>query len=378
MMNDLFETCETAKVTLKYINSDKRIDDRDWERNEIREAHKQFFEEKDAYLNKLIAKVYGSLENYTKIESGKYKDIDNQAQLSHTLSIHDYFLIKQNDYRLFQGHKYQQINDEADSIYESQPIKPHEDTSYEQLEGHSHYTCKKFAENYYEMDCNAKLAYLLKIKQRFQDIHGYDIEVDDAYEYYTSIITIQNQIAIAKRDRYWAIFNDMWEERDKEIEKIEEMQLRKEIIALEEKEVAELNEKKFILEDTFGASEIEIDSVKRKINDLTYDLDILKDKQKHDEDLYEYRLKIIRDYTREMDNYIEKISNAKIRIHPEDDYRLSWTNRTVVEMYKEYVNRHYSTQKYKELYAKSDVYMDVAISKQMCEANGLSVEYANR
>ena len=47
-------------------------------------------------------------------------------------------------------------------------------------------------------------------------------------------------------------------------------------------------------------------------------------------------------------------------------------------MYKEYVNRHYSTQKYKELYAKSDVYMDVAISKQMCEANGLSVEYANR
>ena len=377
-MNDLFETCETAKVTLKYINSDKRIDDRDWERNEIREAHKQFFEEKDAYLNKFIAKVYGSLENYTKIESGKYKDIDNQAQLSHTLSIHDYFLIKQNDYRLFQGHKYQQINDEADSIYESQPIKPHEDTSYEQLEGHSHYTCKKFAENYYEMDCNAKLAYLLKIKQRFQDIHGYDIEVDDAYEYYTSIITIQNQIAIAKRDRYWAIFNDMWEERDKEIEKIEEMQLRKEIIALEEKEVAELNEKKFILEDTFGASEIEIDSVKRKINDLTYDLDILKDKQKHDEDLYEYRLKIIRDYTREMDNYIEKISNAKIRIHPEDDYRLSWTNRTVVEMYKEYVNRHYSTQKYKELYAKSDVYMDVAISKQMCEANGLSVEYANR
>ena len=377
-MNDLFETCETAKVTLKYINSDKRIDDRDWERNEIREAHKQFFEEKDAYLNKLIAKVYGSLENYTKIESGKYKDIDNQAQLSHTLSIHDYFLIKQNDYRLFQGHKYQQINDEADSIYESQPIKPHEDTSYEQLEGHSHYTCKKFAENYYEMDCNAKLAYLLKIKQRFQDIHGYDIEVDDAYEYYTSIITIQNQIAIAKRDRYWAIFNDMWEERDKEIEKIEEMQLRKEIIALEEKEVAELNEKKFILEDTFGASEIEIDSVKRKINDLTYDLDILKDKQKHDEDLYEYRLKIIRDYTREMDNYIEKISNAKIRIHPEDDYRLSWTNRTVVEMYKEYVNRHYSTQKYKELYAKSDVYMDVSVSKQMCEANGLSVEYANR
>ena len=377
-MNDLFETCETAKVTLKYINSDERIDDRDWERNEIREAHKQFFEEKDAYLNKLIAKVYGSLENYTKIESGKYKDIDNQAQLSHTLSIHDYFLIKQNDYRLFQGHKYQQINDEADSIYESQPIKPHEDTSYEQLEGHSHYTCKKFAENYYEMDCNAKLAYLLKIKQRFQDIHGYDIEVDDAYEYYTSIITIQNQIAIAKRDRYWAIFNDMWEERDKEIEKIEEMQLRKEIIALEEKEVAELNEKKFILEDTFGASEIEIDSVKRKINDLTYDLDILKDKQKRDEDLYEYRLKIIRDYTREMDNYIEKISNAKIRIHPEDDYRLSWTNRTVVEMYKEYVNRHYSTQKYKELYAKSDVYMDVSVSKQMCEANGLSVEYANR
>ena len=376
-MNDLFETCETAKVTLKYINSDERIDDRDWEHNEIREAHKQFFEEKDAYLNKLIAKVYGSLENYTKIESGKYKDIDNQAQLSHTLSIHDYFLIKQNDYRLFQGHKYQQINDEADSIYESQPIKPHEDTSYEQLEGHSHYTCKKFAENYYEMDCNAKLAYLLKIKQRFQDIHGYDIEVDDAYEYYTSIITIQNQIAIAKRDRYWAIFNDMWEERDKEIEKIEEMQLRKEIIALEEKEVAELNEKKFILEDTFGASEIEIDSVKRKINDLTYDLDILKDKQKHDEDLYEYRLKIIRDYTREMDNYIEKISNAKIRIHPKDDYRLSWTNRTVVEMYKEYVNRHYSTQKYKELYAKSDVYMDVAISKQTCEANGLSVKYAN-
>ena len=141
---------------------------------------------------------------------------------------------------------------------------------------------------------------------------------------------------------------------------------------------AELNEKKFILEDTFGASEIEIDSVKRKINDLTYDLDILKDKQKHDEDLYEYRLKIIRDYTREMDNYIEKISNAKIRIHPEDDYRLSWTNRTVVEMYKEYVNRHYSTQKYKELYAKSDVYMDVSVSKQMCEANGLSVEYANR
>jgi len=377
-MNDLFETCETAKVTIKYINSDERIDDRDWEHNEIREAHKQFFEEKDAYLNKLIVKVYGSLENYTKIESGKYKDIDNQAQLSHTLSIHDYFLIKQNDYRLFQGHKYQQINDEADSIYESQPIKPHEDTSYEQLEGHSHYTCKKFAENYYEMDCNAKLAYLLKIKQRFQDIHGYDIEVDDAYEYYTSIITIQNQIAIAKRDRYWAIFNDMWEERDKEIEKIEEMQLRKEIIALEEKEVAELNEKKFILEDTFGASEIEIDSVKRKINDLTYDLDILKDKQKHDEDLYEYRLKIIRDYTREMDNYIEKISNAKIRIHPEDDYRLSWTNRTVVEMYKEYVNRHYSTQKYKELYAKSDVYMDVSVSKQMCEANGLSVEYANR
>lgn len=377
-MNDLFETCETAKVTIKYINSDERIDDRDWEHNEIREAHKQFFEEKDAYLNKLIAKVYGSLENYTKIESGKYKDIDNQAQLSHTLSIHDYFLIKQNDYKLFQGHKYQQINDEADSIYESQSIKPHEDTSYEQLEGHSHYTCKKFAENYYEMDCNAKLAYLLKIKQRFQDIHGYDIEVDDAYEYYTSIITIQNQIAIAKRDRYWAIFNDMWEERDKEIEKIEEMQLRKEIIALEEKEVAELNEKKFILEDTFGASEIEIDSVKRKINDLTYDLDILKDKQKHDEDLYEYRLKIIRDYTREMDNYIEKISNAKIRIHPEDDYRLSWTNRTVVEMYKEYVNRHYSTQKYKELYAKSDVYMDVPISKQMCEANGLSVKYANR
>lgn len=377
-MNDLFETCETAKVTIKYINSDERIDDRDWEHNEIREAHKQFFEEKDAYLNKLIVKVYGSLENYTKIESGKYKDIDNQAQLSHTLSIHDYFLIKQNDYRLFQGHKYQQINDEANSIYESQPIKPHEDTSYEQLEGHSHYTCKKFAENYYEMDCNAKLAYLLKIKQRFQDIHGYDIEVDDAYEYYTSIITIQNQIAIAKRDRYWAIFNDMWEERDKEIEKIEEMQLRKEIIALEEKEVAELNEKKFILEDTFGASEIEIDSVKRKINDLTYDLDILKDKQKHDEDLYEYRLKIIRDYTREMDNYIEKISNAKIRIHPEDDYRLSWTNRTVVEMYKEYVNRHYSTQKYKELYAKSDVYMDVSVSKQICEANGLSVEYANR
>lgn len=377
-MNDLFETCETAKVTIKYINSDERIDDRDWEHNEIREAHKQFFEEKDAYLNKLIAKVYGSLENYTKIESGKYKDIDNQAQLSHTLSIHDYFLIKQNDYKLFQGHKYQQINDEADSIYESQSIKPHEDTSYEQLEGHSHYTCKKFAENYYEMDCNAKLAYLLKIKQRFQDIHGYDIEVDDAYEYYTSIITIQNQIVIAKRDRYWAIFNDMWEERDKEIEKIEEMQLRKEIIALEEKEVAELNEKKFILEDTFGASEIEIDSVKRKINDLTYDLDILKDKQKHDEDLYEYRLKIIRDYTREMDNYIEKISNAKIRIHPEDDYRLSWTNRTVVEMYKEYVNRHYSTQKYKELYAKSDVYMDVPISKQMCEANGLSVKYANR
>lgn len=378
MMNDLFETCETAKVILKYINSDERIDDRDWERNEIREAHKQFFEEKDAYLNKLIAKVYGSLENYTKIESGKYKDIDNQTKLSHALSIHDYFLIKQNDYRLFQDHKYQQINDEANSIYNSQPIKPHEDTSYEQLEGHSHYTCKKFAENYYEMDCNAKLAYLLKIKQRFQDVHGYDIEVDDAYEYYTSIITIQNQIAIAKRDRYWAIFNDMWEERDKEIEKIEEMQLRKEIIALEEKEIVELNEKKFILEDTFGASEIEIDSVKRKINDLTYDLDILKDKQKRDEDLYEYRLKIIRDYTREMDNYIEKISNAKIRIHPEDDYRLSWTNRTVVEMYKEYVNRHYSTQKYKELYAKSDVYMDVAISKQMCEANGLSVEYANR
>lgn len=376
-MNDLFETCETAKVTLKYINSDKRIDDRDWERDEIRKAHKQFFEERDAYLNKLITKVYGSLENYIKIESGKYKDIDNQAKLSHTLSIHDYFLIKQNDYRLFQDHKYQRINDEADSIYESQPIKPYEDTSYEQLEGHSLYICRKFAENYYEVDCNAKLAYLLKIKQRFQDIHGYDIEVDDAYEYYTSIITIQNQIAIAKRDRYWAIFNDMWEERDKEIEKIEEMQLRKEIIALEEKEVAELNEKKFILEDTFGASEIEIDSVKRKINDLTYDLDILKDKQKHDEDLYEYRLKIIRDYTREMDNYIEKISNAKIRIHPEDDYRLSWTNRTVVEMYKEHVKHHYSEQKRKELYAKSDIYMDVSISKQMCEANGLSVEYAN-
>lgn len=376
-MNDLFETCETAKVTLKYINSDKRIDDRDWERDEIRKAYKQFFEERDAYLNKLITKVYGSLENYIKIESGKYKDIDNQAKLSHTLSIHDYFLIKQNDYRLFQDHKYQRINDEADSIYESQPIKPYEDTSYEQLEGHSLYICRKFAENYYEVDCNAKLAYLLKIKQRFQDIHGYDIEVDDAYEYYTSIITIQNQIAIAKRDRYWAIFNDMWEERDKEIEKIEEMQLCKEIIALEEKEVAELNEKKFILEDTFGASEIEIDSVKRKINDLTYDLDILKDKQKHDEDLYEYRLKIIRDYTREMDNYIEKISNAKIRIHPEDDYRLSWTNRTVVEMYKEHVKHHYSEQKRKELYAKSDIYMDVSISKQMCEANGLSVEYAN-
>ena len=41
-MNDLFETCETAKVTLKYINSDKRIDDRDWERDEICKAHKQF------------------------------------------------------------------------------------------------------------------------------------------------------------------------------------------------------------------------------------------------------------------------------------------------------------------------------------------------
>lgn len=376
MMNDLFETCETAKVTLKYINSDERIDDRDWERNEIREAHKQFFEEKDAYLNKLIAKVYGSLENYTKIESGKYKDIDNQAKLSHTLSIHDYFLIKQNDYRLFQGHKYQQINDEADSIYESQPIKPHEDTSYEQLEGHSHYTCKKFAENYYEMDCNAKLAYLLKIKQRFQDIHGYDIEVDDAYEYYVSALIIQNQIAIAKRDRYWAIFNDMWEERDKEIEKIEEMQLRKEIIALEEKELAELNEKKFILEDTFGTCEFEIAPIKRKINDLTYDLDILKDKQKRDEDLYEYRLKIIRDYTREMDNYIERLSNTKIRIHPEDDHRLTLFNRTVVDDYKNCVNSYYSEKKRKELYAKSDVYMNIPISKQMCEANGLSVEYA--
>ena len=376
-MHDLFETCETAKVTIKYINSDKRIDDRDWERNEISEANKQFFEERDAYLNKLITKVYGSLENYNKIESGKYKDIDNQAKLSHILSIHDYFLIKQNDYKLFQDHEYQQINDEADNIYESQPIKPYEDTSYEQLEGHSLYTCRKFAENYYKMDCNAKLAYLLKIKQRFQDIHGYDIEVDDAYEYYTSIITIQNQIAIAKRDRYWAIFNDMWEERDKEIEKIEEMQLRKEIIALEEKELAELNEKKFILEDTFGTCEFEIDPIKRKINDLTYDLAILKNEQKRDEDLYEYRLKIIRDYTREMDNYIEKISNAKIRIHPEDDYRLSWANRTVVEMYKEHINHHYSTQKYKKLYAKRDVYMDVSISKQMCEANGLSVKYAN-
>ena len=296
--------------------------------------------------------------------------------MSHALSIHDYFLIKQNDYRLFQDHKYQRINDEADSIYESQPIKPHEDTSYEQLEGHSHYTCKKFAENYYEMDCNAKLAYLLKIKQRFQDIHGYDIEVDDAYEYYVSALIIQNQIAIAKRDRYWAIFNDMWEERDKEIEKIEEMQLRKEIIALEEKELAELNEKKFILEDTFGTCEFEIAPIKRKINDLTYDLDILKDKQKRDEDLYEYRLKIIRDYTREMDNYIERLSNTKIRIHPEDDHRLTLFNRTVVDDYKNCVNSYYSEKKRKELYAKSDVYMDIPISKQMCEANGLSVEYA--
>lgn len=377
-MHDLFETCETAKVTIKYINSDERIDDRDWERNEIREAHKQFFDKRNAYLNDLITNVYGSLENYIKIESGKYKDIDNQTKLSHALSIHDYFLIKQNDYRLFQDHKYQQINDEANSIYESQPIKPHEDTSYEQLEGHSHYVCKKFAENYYEIDCNAKLAYLLKIKQRFQDIHGYDIEVDDAYEYYVSALIIQNQITIAKRDRYWAIFNDMWEERDKEIEKIEEMQLRKEIIALEEKEVAELNEKKFILEDTFGTSEIEIAPIKRKINDLTYDLDILKDKQKRDEDLYEYRLKIIRDYTREMDNYIERLSNTKIRIHPEDDHRLTLFNRTVVDDYKNCVNSYYSEKKRKELYAKSDVYMDIPISKQMCEANGLSVKYANR
>lgn len=377
-MHDLFETCETAKVTIKYINSDARIDDRDWERNEIREAHKQFFDKRNAYLNELITKVYGSLENYIKIESGKYKDIDNQTKLSHALSIHDYFLIKQNDYRLFQDHKYQQINDEANSIYNSQPIKPHEDTSYEQLEGHSHYVCKKFAENYYEMDCNAKLAYLLKIKQRFQDIHGYDIEVDDAYEYYVSALIIQNQITIAKRDRYWAIFNDMWEERGKEIEKIEEMQLRKEIIALEEKEVAELNEKKFILEDTFGTSEIEIAPIKRKINDLTYDLDILKDKQKRDEDLYEYRLKIIRDYTREMDNYIERLSNTKIRIHPEDDHRLTLFNRTVVDDYKNCVNSYYSEKKRKELYAKSDVYMDIPISKQMCEANGLSVKYANR
>ena len=378
MMSDLFETCETAKVTIKYINSDERIDDRDWERNEIQEANKQFFDKRNAYLNKLITKVYGSLENYTKIESGKYQAVDNQTKLSHTLGIHDYFLIKQNDFKLFQDHKYQRINDEANDIYESQPIKPYEDTSYEQLEGHSHYTCKKFAERYYETDCNAKLAYLLKIKQRFQDIHGYDIEVDDAYEYYTSIITIQNQIVIAKRDRYWAIFNDMWEERDKEIEKIEEMQLRKEIIALEEKEVAELNEKKFILEDTFGTSEIDIDPIKRKINDLTYDLAILKNQQKRDEDLYEYRLKIIRDYTREMDNYIEKISNAKIRIHPEDDHRLSYFNRTVVDYYKDCVKSYYSEKKRKELYAKSDVYMDVSISKQMCESNGLSAEYANR
>ena len=55
-MNDLFETCETAKVTIKYINSDERIDDRDWERNEIREAHKQFFDKRNAYLNKILLK----------------------------------------------------------------------------------------------------------------------------------------------------------------------------------------------------------------------------------------------------------------------------------------------------------------------------------
>ena len=145
-----------------------------------------------------------------------------------------------------------------------------------------------------------------------------------------------------------------------------------------QKEIVIGNEKKFILEDTFGTSEIEIAPIKRKINDLTYDLDILKDKQKRDEDLYEYRLKIIRDYTREMDNYIERLSNTKIRIHPEDDHRLTLFNRTVVDDYKNCVNSYYSEKKRKELYAKSDVYMDIPISKQMCEANGLSVKYANR
>lgn len=70
------QTFESLGSYIKFMGTDKRIDDEDWERNEIIEANKQFFENKTARLNKLIPKVYGSLENYDRMKSGKYEEID--------------------------------------------------------------------------------------------------------------------------------------------------------------------------------------------------------------------------------------------------------------------------------------------------------------
>ena len=349
------QTFESLGSYIKFLGTDKRIDDEDWERNEIIAANKQFFENKNARLNKLIPAVYGSLENYNRMKDGKYEEID-RVKNSHELDIRDYYLIMMNDYTQFNEHKYQITSDEASFDYEIQPIKPEDDDSYEQLYGTSWATFKKHAEMYHEEERKFKLEYLEKINQTFKDKYGYDIEVDEAYEYYTSILIIQNEKLRAQRERYWAIFNDLWEERDKELDKIEETQLRGEIIELEEKELAELNEKKFILEDTFGTCEFEIDSIKRKINNLTYDLDILKNEQKRDLDLYEYRIKVVNDYTNDMDDYINKLSEIKLCKYPEDDFRLAWRNKSVVEYYRDSMRQHDYRKKREAERERTDLY----------------------
>jgi len=349
------QTFESLGSYIKFLGTDKRIDDEDWERNEIIEANKQFFENKTARLNKLIPAVYGSLENYNRMKDGKYEEI-NRVKNLHELDIRDYYLIMMNDYTQFNEHKYQITSDEASFDYEIQPIKPEDDDSYEQLDGTSWATFKKHAEMYHEEGRKFKLEYLEKINQTFKDKYGYDIEVDEAYEYYTSILIIQNEKLRAQRERYWAIFNDLWEERDKELDKIEETQLRGEIIELEEKELAELNEKKFILEDTFGTCEFEIDSIKRKINNLTYDLDILKNEQKRDLDLYEYRTKVVNDYTNDMDDYINKLSEIKLYKYPEDDFRLARRNKSVVEYYRDSMRQHDYRKKREAERERTDLY----------------------
>ncbi len=112
------QTFESLDSYIKFLGTDNRIDDEDWERNEIIEANKQFFENKNARLNKIISKVYGSLENYNRMKDGKYEEID-RVKNSHELDIRDYYLIMMNDYTQFNEHKYQITSDQRHYYYRS-------------------------------------------------------------------------------------------------------------------------------------------------------------------------------------------------------------------------------------------------------------------